>query len=98
VQKLTSTPEKRLIRRFYAILAKKYPDVSLSPATGLMEIAECTGDPNVREFAEIYYGNVYRDRRPSASQIARLRELVSAMKKPSGKDPEGGVTRHNSLT
>ena len=85
LQKLTSSPEKRLIRTFYAILAKRYPDVSVSPATGLMELAECTGDPYVREFAEIYYGTVYRDRRPTASQIARLRELVNALKKPSGK-------------
>ncbi len=98
VRRLASTPEKRLLRTFYSILAKKYPDVSVSSATGLMELAECTADPYVRDFAETYYGSVYRDRRLSASQIDRLRELLNVMKNPSGKDAAAGVTRHNSLT
>ena len=53
VRRLASSPEKRLLRTFYTILAKKYPDVTVCSATGLIELAECTADPYVREFAEI---------------------------------------------
>jgi len=98
VRKLASSPEKRLLRTFYALFAKKYPGVTACSSTGLMELAESTADPCVRDFAEIFYGSVYRDRRLSASQIVRLQELINAMKIPAGKEAGADVTRHNSLT
>ncbi|MRR06233.1 MAG: DUF3488 domain-containing protein [Deltaproteobacteria bacterium] len=92
------SPEERVLRRFYRRVAKHYPSVSVSPSTGLMEISQQTDDPRVREFAEIYCRSVYRDRRPSASEMIRLRLLVRAMANSSLKDVKGLRTRHNSLT
>lgn len=68
--------EERLLRRLYRIIAKRWPDVSAFPSTGLTELAEHTGDARVREFAEIYCGCVYRDRRLTAGEMNRLRELL----------------------
>ncbi|MDD2336887.1 MAG: transglutaminaseTgpA domain-containing protein, partial [Geobacteraceae bacterium] len=98
VRRLASSPEKKLLRTFYRILAKKYPDVSVSSATGLMELADYSADPNVRDFAEIFYRSVYRDRPLSVSQMDRLQELLNAMENPSEKDAGAAITRHNSLT
>jgi hypothetical protein len=75
--------EQRLLRAFYRKIAKKYPDVPRSSAIGLMELAERIGEPSVKEFAEILCGSVYRDRRPSADELARLRELLEIMEKIS---------------
>ncbi len=75
--------EQRLLREFYRKVAKKYPDIPQSSATGLMEFAERIGEPSVREFAKIFCGSVYRDRRPSADEMARLRELLEIMDKLS---------------
>jgi len=86
VRRLASSPEKKLLRTFYRVLAKKYPAVTATPSTGLMELADGTADANVREFVEIYCGSVYRDRRLSASQIERLREVLDAMENGAGKD------------
>ena len=92
------SPEERVLRRFYRRIAKHYPSVSVSSSTGLMEIAQQTDDPLVREFAEVYCGSVYRDRRPSAGEMIRLRMLVRAMANSSRKDAKGLRTRHKSLT
>jgi transglutaminase-like putative cysteine protease len=92
------SPEERVLRRFFRRVAKHYPSVSVSPSTGLMEIAKQTDDPVVREFAELYCGSAYRDRRPSASELIRLRLLVRAMANSSRKDAKGLGTRHKSLT
>ncbi len=96
VRRLASSPEKKLLRTFYRVLAKKYPAVTVTPSTGLMELADGTADSNVREFVEIYCGTVYRDRRLSANQIDRLRDVLRAMENAAGKGTGAGVTRHNS--
>lgn len=73
------SPEQRLLRSFYRKIAKKFPAVTRSAATGLMELAERIDQPAVQEFAEIFCGSVYRDRRPSAREMARLRELLKSI-------------------
>jgi hypothetical protein len=75
--------EQRLLRALYRKIAKKYPDAPRSSDTGLMELAERIGEPSVREFAEIFCGSVYRDRRLSADEVARLRELLAIIEKLS---------------
>lgn len=76
-------PEKRLLRRLYRSIAKHWPDASVAPDIGLTELAEHIGDPRVREFAEIYCGCIYRDRRPSAGEMNRLRELLRMLERSS---------------
>ncbi|MHC1699036.1 MAG: transglutaminaseTgpA domain-containing protein [Geobacteraceae bacterium] len=98
VGKLRASPEKKLIRALQRIVAKKYPAESISSSTGLLELAECTADPYIREFAETYYASVYRDRQLSARQVVRLREILRALESSAGKDLSSGGARHKSLT
>ena len=79
-----STPEERLIRAFRMLVAKKYPDVAISSATGLLELAERTDDPYIKEFAETYYACVYRDSTFSADQLGRLKKILKALEYPEG--------------
>ncbi|HOP40274.1 MAG TPA: DUF3488 and transglutaminase-like domain-containing protein, partial [Geobacteraceae bacterium] len=73
--------EERLLRRFLRRIAKRWPRFYSSSSIGLLELAQQIDNPYVREFAEIYCGCVYRDRRPSTAEIARLRELVSILER-----------------
>ena len=45
---------------------------------GLFELADRTGNPGVRLFAETYAGVVYRDRKPTDEEFRRLRQMVRA--------------------
>jgi hypothetical protein len=83
MRRWVTSSEERVLRTFFKKIAKKYPHVSRSSSTGLIELAEQTSDPHVREFAEIFCGSFYRDRRPTDSQMVRLRELLKAMENPS---------------
>jgi transglutaminase-like putative cysteine protease len=96
--RLRTSPEKKLLRSLYGIVAKKYPAESISSSTGLLDLAESTGDPHIRDFAEVYYDSVYRDQMLSADQVGRLREILSALENSVGKDSSTGGTRHKSLT
>jgi len=96
--RLKTTPEKRLLRALYGIVAKKYPAASISTATGLLDLAESTGDPHIRDFAVAYYDSVFRDQSLSVDQVARLREILKALESSVGKDSSTGGTRHKSLT
>lgn len=96
--RLRISPEKKLLRALHGIVAKKYPDESISSSTGLLDLAESTGDPHIRDFAETYYDSVYRDQSLSAAQEERLREILRALECPVGKSSSTGATRHKSLT
>lgn len=96
--RLRTSPEKKLLRALRRIVAKKYPAESLSPSTGLLELAENTDDPHVKEFAELYYSSVYRDQQLTPHQMVRLREILSILESSHGKDSRAGETRHKSLT
>jgi len=71
-----SSREQRILRRFLRRVARKHLHGPVSPATGLNELAERIDDPNVRRFAEIYCGAVYRDRKLSDEEIAILKGLL----------------------
>jgi 3-hydroxyacyl-CoA dehydrogenase len=43
---------------------------------GLFELADLTGSPRVRQFADTYAGAVYRDRRLADDEYRRLRQMV----------------------
>jgi hypothetical protein len=42
----------------------------------VFELAESTGSPRVRQFADTYAGAVYRDRRLADGEYRRLRQIV----------------------
>lgn len=73
------SPEERLLRKFLRRVRDSHRLVP-DPATGLLELAERTGNPRVMEFVAIYTGAVYRDRRLSAAEISRLKALLKAIK------------------
>jgi hypothetical protein len=43
---------------------------------GVFELADLTESPQVRLFADIYSGAVYRDRRLTDDEFGRLRQMV----------------------
>lgn len=96
--RLRTSPEKKLLRELHGIVAKKYPAESISSSTGLLDLAESTGDPHIRDFAVAYYDSVYRDQLLSADQVVRLREILRAVESSVGNDSTTGGTRHKSLT
>ncbi|MRR53297.1 MAG: DUF3488 domain-containing protein [Deltaproteobacteria bacterium] len=95
---LKSSPEKKLLRALYGIIAKKYPAESISSSTGLLDLAESTGDPYIRDFAVTFYDSVYRDHVLSAEEVKRLRGILRALESSTGKELSTGGTRHKSLT
>ncbi len=70
--------EQRVVRKFLRIVGKRYPHISISPSTGLLELAERTGDPRVRRFADIRYGALYRDRKLSEREFSLLEDITRA--------------------
>ncbi len=69
-------PENRLLARFRLEVEKKF-GVSRDEKAGLFDIAERTGDPNIREFVDIYASAIYHDRRLTDEEIAKLRKLLN---------------------
>ena len=74
---LLASREERLLRSFYRRVAQ---DCGIKPEPGrqgLFEIAAASGgNGKVREFAEIYAGALYRDRRLTREERARLKRLL----------------------
>jgi len=70
--------EQRVVRKFLRMVGKRYPHISISPSTGLLELAERTGDPRVRRFADIRYGALYRDRKLSERELSLLEDITRA--------------------
>jgi protein-glutamine gamma-glutamyltransferase len=66
----------RLARAFRRRVARRYPGVELTPATGMMELAERTDNGSIREFSELFSSAAYRDRPLSAAEFRRLRQLI----------------------
>jgi transglutaminase-like putative cysteine protease len=82
---LPASREKRLLRRFHRQVGREFGLVLVPGHQGLFEIATLTGSDRVREFAEIYAGAVYRDRRLTADEARRLEALLSAGFAPPGQ-------------
>ena len=76
-RRLIKTQEERLLLRFYNQL-RRDTGIKLDKGNrqGMFEIAAATGNLNVREFADIYAGAVYCDRRLTPQEIARLKQLI----------------------
>ncbi|MGD9019526.1 MAG: hypothetical protein PVF84_04705, partial [Desulfuromonadales bacterium] len=70
------SPEARLLEDFRARVRKRYGKDAVSPASGLTELGEQLDDNQCREFAIIYQGAVFRDRRLSDSERAYLNQLL----------------------
>ena len=68
--------EEKILRRFLRRVARRYGVEAVRESLGLREIAERLDDPWCREFAEIYGGAVYRDRRLTGRERRRLAEVI----------------------
>jgi len=68
--------EGRLVEGLRRSVARCYGEAWGDASRGLEELADGTGDPAVRAFAELYQGVVFRDGRLSREQQRRLRRLV----------------------
>jgi protein-glutamine gamma-glutamyltransferase len=82
--------EERVVRKFLRMVGKGYPSISITPSTGLQELAALTGDPHVRRFADIRYGALYRDRNLTKQELALLKDIIHGF--------SAGQNRHKSLT
>lgn len=88
--------EQRIVRRFLRKLGKRYPHIPMTPSTGLLELAERTGDPRVRRFADIRYGALYRDRKLSEDELSLLEDITRALEASpeTFRDREPSGTSH----
>lgn len=73
---LLPTREERLLKRFYRRVAADSGVQFERGRHGLFEMAEASQNPRVREFAEIYAGAVYRDRRLTSEEYGRLTRML----------------------
>lgn len=77
--------EARILGAFRRQVERRHR-LQAPPSMGLLELAEQTGDPLCRRFAEIYAGALYRDRRLSAEEKRQLRQLLRRL----GESPAAG--------
>jgi transglutaminase-like putative cysteine protease len=70
--------EERLLRAFYRQVEREFSLKAERGRVGLFELADRTGNPGVRLFAETYAGVVYRDRKLTDDEYRLLRQMVRA--------------------
>jgi hypothetical protein len=70
-----ATPEERLLRAFLRIVARRLPDAQVQ-GMGLYELERHLGDPLLSAFVATYGDAIYRDRRLTAHEVRRCRELL----------------------
>jgi transglutaminase-like putative cysteine protease len=80
VRHLRTPAEQRLIRRYLRLVRRRYGRDEVTPATGLTALAERLDDPHCREFARIFGGAIYRDRRLTSVERRRLEELLRGLR------------------
>lgn len=68
--------EARLARAFRGRAARCCPAGSITPAMGLLELAEQVDTPQARQFAQIYCQAIYRDRPLTTQECRQLRLLL----------------------
>lgn len=76
------TREERILRRFLARIEKTYGIPRNHPSRGIKELADMVNDPVAIEFAAIFGGAIYRDRRLTAEECRQLSLLVDAIGGP----------------
>jgi transglutaminase-like putative cysteine protease len=73
---LFASRNKRLLRRFYRSVERDCGIRAEAGKLGLFETAGQTGNDAAREFTAIYAGALYRDRKLTAHELARLRRIL----------------------
>jgi len=68
--------EERILRRFLRRIASEFGIDARQGRLGLFEIAGLVGNERVGEFAAIYSGAVYRDRRLTDREYRRLQQIL----------------------
>jgi transglutaminase-like putative cysteine protease len=77
-KRLFPSREERLLRAFYRQLERDYSLKVERWRAGLFELADRTGSPRVRLFADIYAGAVYRDRILTGDEYRILSQMIRA--------------------
>lgn len=75
-KRLFPAREERLLRAFYRRVRLDCSVTVERGTVGLFELADRTGNPRVRLFADTYAGAVYRDRRLADDEYRRLWQMV----------------------
>jgi hypothetical protein len=75
-KRLFPSREERLLRAFYRRVERDCGIVIERGRVGLFDIVALTANTRVREFADIYAGAVYRDRRLVDDEYCQLRQIV----------------------
>jgi len=73
---LFASRNERLLRRFYRLVERDCGIRAESGKLGLFETAGLAGNDAAMEFAAIYAGALYRDRRLTAHEITRLHRIL----------------------
>ena len=81
--------EERLLHAFLRQVRRRYSLPEDAGREGLMTLAKRLDDPRCREFATVYGGAVYRDRRLSAEEAGRLKELVRELRRDAKSEDRG---------
>ena len=68
--------EERILQKFLRRVEKEYAFDTRRGQSGLFEIADKTGSGRIREFAGIYAGALYRDRRLTDEEYRRLQRIL----------------------
>lgn len=81
-RRLFLSREQHALSLFYRTVERDCEMSIRQGKQGILEIAEATGNRKAKEFANIYAGAVYRDRRLTSEEYAKLKEIA---KKGFGK-------------
>ena len=71
--------EEKVLGRFLRVVRRRYPAAEVGQ-DGLFQLAARIDDPLLREFAEVYGGAIYRDRRLQSEELTRLETLIGRLK------------------
>jgi len=72
------TAEERLLRRFHALLRRRY-DVEIAANAGLHSAVAPLADPELDRFVAIYTNAIYHDRRLSKAELAELEGILKGI-------------------
>lgn len=81
LKKHRSGRSERLLKAYRQQVAKCTGLDSLPAMLGLFELARLSAEPLCREFAEIYGAAIYRDQSLSATELLRLKQIISQLSK-----------------
>lgn len=82
-KRLFPSREERLLRALYRRVEQDFSLKVERGRVGMFELADRTGNPGVRLFAETYTGAVYRDRPLTDEECVRLKNILEQIQKTS---------------